>query len=40
CPVQLWGNAPSIDEVGSWNDTISYELLSVVTRRPTWIYQS
>jgi len=40
CPVQLWGNAPTIDEVGSWNDTISYELLSVVTRRPTWIYQS
>ena len=40
CPVQLWGNAPTIDEVGGWNDTISYELLSVVTRRPTWIYQS
>lgn len=40
CPVQLWGDAPTIDEVGAWNDTISYELLSVVTHRPKWIYQS
>lgn len=39
CPVQLWGDTPTIAEVATWNDTISYELLSMVTRRPTWVYQ-
>lgn len=36
--VQLWGTSPSIDEVASWNDTISYELLCLVTHRPKWQY--
>ena len=39
-PVQLWGNSPTIDEVASWNDTISYELLCLVTSRPHWHYQN
>ncbi len=37
--VQLWGDMPTIDEVASWNDTISYELLCLVTNRPTWQYR-
>ena len=37
--VNLWGDAPSIEEVAAWNDTISYELLSVVTARPTRLYR-
>lgn len=37
--VELWGNLPTIDEVASWNETISYELLCVVTQRPYWHYQ-
>lgn len=37
--VQLWGDTPTIDDVASWNDTISYELLSVVTQRPKRLYK-
>lgn len=36
--VTLWGDAPTIDEVASWNGTISYELLCLVTKRPKWQY--
>lgn len=36
--VKLWGDAPTIDEVALWNDTISYELLCVTTQRPTRHY--
>lgn len=36
--VELWGNSPTIDEVATWNDTISYEILCKVTQRPEWLY--
>lgn len=36
--VQLWGDSPTIEQVAGWNDTISYELLCLVTKRPHWHY--
>lgn len=36
--VQLWGDKLPIDHVADWNATISYELLCLVTKRPTWRY--
>lgn len=36
--VILWGNSPSVDEVAHWNGTLGYELLCLVTQRPTWHY--
>ncbi|ELA08711.1 alanine racemase [Moraxella macacae 0408225] len=37
-PVQLWGDKLPIDHVANWNATVSYELLCLVTKRPTWCY--
>lgn len=36
--VELWGNALPVEQVANWNDTISYELLCLVTKRPEWHY--
>lgn len=36
--VQLWGDSPTIDEVATWNNTISYEILCKITHRPEWVY--
>lgn len=32
--VQLWGNRLTVDAVADWNNTISYEILCLVTNRP------
>lgn len=32
--VQLWGNCPTVEEVASWNGSISYEVLCQTTQRP------
>lgn len=38
--VQLWGDTLPIDTVAQWNDTIGYELMCLVTQRPTWRYHA
>lgn len=36
--IELWGKHLPVEQVANWNDTISYELLCLVTQRPEWYY--
>jgi alanine racemase len=39
-PVVLWGQYPSVDDIASCNNTIGYELLCKVTKRPMRIIKT